>query len=163
MLFDTFELTGSEVELAASMATFWTNFAKTGDPNLGFHLVADDAMQQQEEEQAQSRRRLEVAGGLASGEAAAVGTLPEQGWNYSGWNSGGSGQGGKEEPIPFWDGNNPAKNLKPWLRDLRMWRHETNLPASKHGLKLSKSFKYGSWMKTAADRVPEEQLVADQA
>ena len=84
MLFDTFELTGSEVELAASMATFWTNFAKTGDPNLGFHLVADDAMQQQEEEQAQSRRRLEVAGGLASGEAAAVGTLPEQCSPYRG-------------------------------------------------------------------------------
>jgi hypothetical protein len=35
VLFDTFELTGSETALAAQMATFWTNFAATGDPNLG--------------------------------------------------------------------------------------------------------------------------------
>lgn len=34
VLFDTFELTGSEVALGAHMATAWTNFAATGDPNL---------------------------------------------------------------------------------------------------------------------------------
>eukprot|EP01052_Picozoa_sp_SAG31_P034254 SAG31_NODE_3977_length_3702_cov_1.536775_2_plen_282_part_00 len=38
VLFDTFELSGSEIETAATMATFWTNFAATGDPNLAFPL-----------------------------------------------------------------------------------------------------------------------------
>lgn len=38
VLFDTFELTGSEVALGAQMATAWTNFAATGDPNLAFSV-----------------------------------------------------------------------------------------------------------------------------
>ena len=88
--------------------------------------------------------------------------LTKVGW-YNGWNGGGNGGNGKDEPIPIWDGSAPAKNFKPWLRDLRIWRHETNLHVSKHGLKLAKSFKYGTWMKAAADRVPEEQLVTEQA
>ena len=91
-----------------------------------------------------------------------IGNPPDQGW-YTSWNNGGNGGNGKDEPIPIWDGTAPAKNFKPWLRDLRIWRHETNLPLSKHGLKLAKSFKYGSWMKAAADRIPEEQLVTEQA
>ena len=32
---DEFELVGGELALSATMATFWTNFAATGDPNKG--------------------------------------------------------------------------------------------------------------------------------
>ena len=32
---DEFELVGGELALSSTMATFWTNFAATGDPNKG--------------------------------------------------------------------------------------------------------------------------------
>ena len=38
---DEFELVGGELALSSTMATFWTNFAATGDPNMG--PDADDA------------------------------------------------------------------------------------------------------------------------
>ena len=33
--------------------------------------------------------------------------------------------GGDRDPVPKWDGKNPGKTLKPWLRELRIWRVET--------------------------------------
>ena len=45
VFFDTFELVGSEVELAAQMATFWTNFAATGDPNRAYPARAGRRLQ----------------------------------------------------------------------------------------------------------------------
>ena len=66
-------------------------------------------------------------------------------------------------PIPKWDGKNPAKTLKPWLKELRIWRQETAIPTRKHGMKLQGSFENGSWMKTCADRIPEEVLVTELA
>ena len=44
-----------------------------------------------------------------------------------------------------------------------MWRHSTSTPAIKHGLKLYWSFDQGSWMRNAADRVPEEKLYTTEA
>ena len=70
---------------------------------------------------------------------------------------------GDREPIPKWNGQNPRKTLRPWLRELRLWRQETSVPPSKHGLKLFRSFEAGSWLRQAADRVPEEQLVTVEA
>ena len=70
---------------------------------------------------------------------------------------------GDKDPIPKWNGTHIAKMLKPWCRDLRLWRAETSVPHHKHGLKLFRSFEAGSWMKSAADRVPEETLVTGDA
>ena len=70
---------------------------------------------------------------------------------------------GEKEPIPRWNGQNPAKTLKPWLRDLRIWRQTTSVPLSKHGLKLAQSFESNSWLKSCADRIPEDELVTDKA
>ena len=70
---------------------------------------------------------------------------------------------GDKDPIPKWNGTNPAKLLKPWLRDLRLWRAETGVPSHKHGLKLFRSFEAGSWMKHAADRIPEDLLVQGES
>ena len=74
------------------------------------------------------------------------------------WNRWYDGDKGDKDPIPKWDGQNPAKRLKPWLKDLRLWRQETSHPVNKHGLKLYRSLEEGGWMKNAANRVPEEQL-----
>ena len=60
--------------------------------------------------------------------------------------------------IPTWKGNDPARNLKPWLRELRMWRHGTSIPVSMHGVKLFHSFDRDSKMKQLALRVPEEKV-----
>ena len=70
---------------------------------------------------------------------------------------------GDKDPVPKWNGSNIAKMLKPWCRDLRLWRAETAVPRSKHGLKLFRSFEAGSWLKSAADRVPDEMLVTGDA
>ena len=70
---------------------------------------------------------------------------------------------GDKDPVPKWNGSNIAKMLKPWCRDLRLWRAETSVPRNKHGLKLFRSFEAGSWLKSAADRVPEEMLVTGDA
>jgi hypothetical protein len=78
-LFDTFELTGSEVELGAQMATFWTNFAKTGDPNLAFPADDGGALDDGALEAAAARRLQQ--GAVA---AAAADALPAQGAPYLG-------------------------------------------------------------------------------
>ena len=81
-------------------------------------------------------------------------------WHWNRWYD---GDRGDKEPVPKWNGQNPAKNLKPWLRDLRIWRQETSVPVYKHGLKLYRSFEANSWMKLAADRIPEEKLYGADA
>ena len=48
VFYDSFELVGAERELSATMATFYTNFAATGDPNT-----------KPTEETAERRRRLQ--------------------------------------------------------------------------------------------------------
>ena len=75
----------------------------------------------------------------------------------------GNQERGDKEPVPKWDGKNPAKTLKPWLKELRLWRHETSIPVHKHGLRLSRSFEPGSWLKACADRLPEEKLFTAEA
>ena len=79
------------------------------------------------------------------------------------WNRWYDGDKGDKEQVPKWDGKNPAKMLKPWLRDLRLWRQETSVPVNKHGLKLFRSFDSQSWLKQAADRIPEEKLTTAEA
>ena len=65
---------------------------------------------------------------------------------------------------PKWDGNNPSKKLRTWLKDLRQWRVETQHPTWKHGMLLAKTFEAGTWMKDAAERAaPEPINWTDQA
>ncbi len=79
------------------------------------------------------------------------------------WNRWYDGDRGDKDQVPKWDGRNPAKTLKSWLRDLRIWRQETSVPVQKHGLKLYRSFEPGSWLKTTAERIPEETLFSADA
>ena len=43
------------------------------------------------------------------------------------------------DPIPKWDFQEPGARLKPWLRELSSWRHDTSTPVNKQGVKLYKS------------------------
>jgi hypothetical protein len=42
VFYDDFELKGGELDLSARMATYWTNFASSGDPNQGEQQDEDD-------------------------------------------------------------------------------------------------------------------------
>ena len=43
------------------------------------------------------------------------------------------------DPVPVWNGGNPMVSLKPYLRQLEIWRHDTSVPTRKHGTKLYKA------------------------
>lgn len=92
-----------------------------------------------------------------------IGSEPDEGqwqnWNQQ-WPSGGRGD---KVPVPKWDGSQPGRRLKPWLKELRIWRRETEMPVAKHGLALYRSFEANNWMKQAAERVPEELLYTREA
>ena len=77
-------------------------------------------------------------------------------WRMSGV-YGGTGNSRSKKPIPKWDGQNPAKTVKIWLKDLRMWRQETELPAWQHGRELQQSFEPSTWMRSAAKRAVSEE------
>ena len=50
------------------------------------------------------------------------------------------------------------------LKELRMWRQETELPTWQHGGELQKSFEIGTWLRAASDRaIPEEEIFTDRA
>ena len=86
-----------------------------------------------------------------------MGPEPWQDWRQSWWNA-----GMEKYPIPKWDGKNPARRLRPWLRQLREWRNVTTLPLHRHGYMLKKSFPEDSWLMQAADRVPEEMIFTNE-
>ena len=75
------------------------------------------------------------------------------------WNRWSHWEKGDREPIPKWNGNNPAQELKPWLKQLRIWRQETSDSVHKHGLKLYRSLPANTWLSQAAERIPEADLI----
>ena len=90
-----------------------------------------------------------------------IGEAPAPKWN-SWWNPNNSTK--PKEPVPKWDGTNPAKKLKQWLKDLRGWRRDTELDIQYHGRALQQSFDSSGWMRAAADRAcPEEKLWTESA
>ena len=78
----------------------------------------------------------------------------------------GSGQTTMEitdrDPIPKWDFQEPNARLRPWLRELSFWRHDTSTPLHKHGVKLYKSLPLGMVGRSLADQFSEEQNFSDQ-
>ena len=83
--------------------------------------------------------------------------------NQWGWynNAPGSSPEGKD-PIPKWDGTHPAQRLRPWLKELRMWRQLTVAPSWRHGHMLMQSFPEHSWMRQLSGRIPEESILTDE-
>ena len=91
-----------------------------------------------------------------------IGPTPQRN-DWASWNRWPDGDKGDRDPVPKWDGKNPGRNLKPWLRELRIWRQETSIPVHKHGLKLFRNFEQGTWMRAAAERIGEDKLFTEDA
>ena len=68
------------------------------------------------------------------------GTQGRQDASLTGWNASGKGYKGgvmpfmefsDRDPIPKWDFQEPGARLKPWLRELSFWRHDTSTLVNK--------------------------------
>ena len=66
------------------------------------------------------------------------------------------------DPVPKWDSQEPGARLKPWLRELSFWRHDTNTPALNHGVKLHKALPLGTVGWSLADKFSAEQICETQ-
>ena len=55
-------------------------------------------------------------------------------------------------PIPKWDFQEPGARLKPWLRELSLWRHDTSTLVNKQGVKLYKALLLGTIGRSLADQ-----------
>ena len=75
-------------------------------------------------------------------------------------------------PPPTWDANTPGfgcgdsgrqdASLRPWLRELSFWRHDTSIPVNKQGVKLYKSLPIGTIGRSLADQFSEDQICSGQ-
>ena len=65
------------------------------------------------------------------------------------------------DPIPKWDFQEPGARLRPWLRELSFWRHDTRAPLHKHGVKLYKSLSIVTVGRSLTDQFSEEQICSD--
>ena len=66
------------------------------------------------------------------------------------------------DPIPNWDFQEPGARLRPWLRELSFWRHDTSTPVNKQGVKLYKSLPLGTIGRSLADQFSEDQISSGQ-
>ena len=91
--------------------------------------------------------------------------------SLTGWNASGKGYKGGVMPfmefsdrdrIPKWDFQEPGAGLRPWLRDLNFWRHDTTTLVNKHGVKLYRALLLGSIGRSLADQFSEYQICSSQ-
>ena len=66
------------------------------------------------------------------------------------------------DPIPKWDFQEPGTRLKPWLRELIFWRHDTSTPVNKQGVILYKALFLGTIGRSLADQFSEDQTCSGQ-
>jgi cysteine synthase A len=62
------------------------------------------------------------------------------------------------DPVPTWDGKQPERTLRLYLRALRFWRKDTAVPFERHGTKLYKSLALNSELRAAVDLLEEEVI-----
>ena len=53
---------------------------------------------------------------------------------------------------------NQVLELRPWLRELSFWRHDTSTPVHKQGVKLYKALPFGAIGRSLADQFSEDQI-----
>ena len=58
------------------------------------------------------------------------------------------------DPAPQFDGG--AERFKGWLRELTLWKHDTDVPKAKHGTKVYRQLSGAA--KSAVDEVPVEEI-----
>ena len=61
-----------------------------------------------------------------------------------------------------WDFQEPGARLRPWLRELSFWRHDTSTPVHKHCVKLYKALPLGTIGRSLADQFSEDQICSGQ-
>ena len=66
------------------------------------------------------------------------------------------------DPIPKWDFQEPGARLKPWLREISFWRHDTSTRLNKQGFKLYRSLPLGTIGRSLADQFSEDQICSGQ-
>ena len=64
------------------------------------------------------------------------------------------------EPPPYFDGEDPAKNFKPWLRELELWAFDTEVPAAKHGTRILR--RLGGAAKAAANELETSEILGEK-
>ena len=91
--------------------------------------------------------------------------------SWTGWNSSGKGYKGNampfmeisdRDPTPKWDFQETGARLRPWLRELSFWRHDTSTPMNKQGVKLYKALPLGTIGRSLADQFSEDQICSGQ-
>ena len=91
--------------------------------------------------------------------------------SLTGWNASGKGYKGgvmpfmefsDRDPIPKWDFQEPGARLRPCLRELNFWRHDTSTHVNKHGVKLHKALPLGTIGRSLADQFSEDQICSGQ-
>ena len=66
------------------------------------------------------------------------------------------------DPIAKWDFQEPGARLRPWLRELSFWRHDTSTLVNKHGVKLYRALPIGTIGRSLADQFSEDQICSSQ-
>ena len=91
--------------------------------------------------------------------------------SLTGWNASGNRYKGDvvpfmefsdRDPIPKWDFQEPGVRLRPWLRELSFWRHDTRTLVNKQGVKLSKALPLGTIGRSLEDQFSEDQICSGQ-
>ena len=91
--------------------------------------------------------------------------------SLTGWNACGKGYKGgvmpfmeisDRDPIPKWNFQEPGARLRPWLRELSFWRHDTSTPVNKQGVKLYKALPLVTIFRSLADQFSDDQIFSGQ-
>ncbi|CAE7477551.1 MHX, partial [Symbiodinium sp. KB8] len=64
------------------------------------------------------------------------------------------------EPPPYYDGEDPGKSFKPWLRELELRAFDTEVPKAKHGTRILR--RLGGVAKAAANELETSEIVGEK-
>ena len=66
------------------------------------------------------------------------------------------------DPISKCDFHELGARLRPWLRELSFWRHDTSTPVHNYGVKLYNALPLGTIGRSLADQFSEDQICSSQ-
>ena len=67
---------------------------------------------------------------------------------------------GESQACPGWDGLDPARTLRPWLRSQLFWQSSTTAPPAKWGMKLYHALPEHSLPRLLADSLGEDVIMS---
>ena len=66
----------------------------------------------------------------------------------------------EKRQSPGWDGKDPGKTLRPWLRSQLMWQLRTPTPPEQWGISLLEALQPGTVPKVLAETVPDSVIMS---